>query len=80
MRRWDVFVGSHFLGVVRAESEVAALEAAYVALEQYSRRALIVKECGSQSTGLMALNHGVCVSTPSNLLKCDCGSEIDPAR
>ena len=44
MRRWDVFFGSHFLGVVRADDEESALEAAYVAFGQHMRRALAVKE------------------------------------
>jgi len=44
MRRWDVFFGSHFLGVVRADNEESALEAASLSFGQHMRDALVVKE------------------------------------
>jgi hypothetical protein len=46
MRRWDVFFGSHFLGVVRADNEESALEAAYLSFGQHMRGALVVKQRG----------------------------------
>ena len=46
MRRWDVFFGSHFLGVVRADDEESALEAAYLSFGEHLRGALVVKDRG----------------------------------
>ena len=46
MQRWDVFFGSHFLGVVRADDEESAFEAAYFSFGQHLRGALVVKQRG----------------------------------
>jgi hypothetical protein len=46
MRRWDVSFGSHFLGVVAADDEESALEAAYLSFGQHMRGALVVKQRG----------------------------------
>lgn len=46
MRRWDVFFGSHFLGVARTDDEESALEAAYLAFGQHLRGTLVVKQLG----------------------------------
>jgi hypothetical protein len=44
MQRWDVFFGSHFLGVVAADDEESAPEAAYLSFGQHMRGALVVKQ------------------------------------
>ena len=44
MRRWEVFFGSHFLGVVRADDEESALEAACFSFGQHLRGVLVVKQ------------------------------------
>jgi hypothetical protein len=44
MQRWDVFFGSRFLGVVAADDEESALEAAYLSFGQHMRGALVVKQ------------------------------------
>jgi hypothetical protein len=46
MRRWDVLFRSHFLGIVRADDEASALEAACLSFGQHMRDALVVKERG----------------------------------
>ena len=46
MQRWDVFFSSHFLGVVTADDEESALEAACFSFGQHLRGVLVVKQRG----------------------------------